>query len=72
MTTDQLIDIAPNVVRLSGYRRSAFDIRCEEIARMFIAQRAAERIAAVARKGRARDTRVSSTVASICRAVPYA
>jgi hypothetical protein len=41
---DLLIDAAPNVVRLSDYRpRSNFDVRVEEIARMFMAQRAAER-----------------------------
>jgi hypothetical protein len=69
---DRLVDEARNIVRLSDYRRSDFDIRCEAIARMFLAQRAAERASSAARTGRARDARASASSASIGRAAPYA
>jgi hypothetical protein len=64
MTRDQLIDVAPNVVRLSDYRhpRSDFDIRLEEIARMFTAQREVERaISRNKRKSQVRNAQARGT-----------
>jgi hypothetical protein len=50
---DELIDTSLNVLRLSDYRPvSDFDTRLMEIARMFIAQRAAERALSLSYRNR--------------------